>query len=148
MASPTLFASQRPLRSGSARLEDEAKGGETKLQASHATEATDEDVVGEPIGSHLVREGTGHPVEEGDDGRGGCGAPSLSARDGGEEMVEGANRGRPGVGEQFVEQLDGVVEAEASRADAAGDGALQLQASVACGAHTAGHSAICFVIFV
>jgi hypothetical protein len=38
---------------------------------------------------------------------------------------------------QFVEQLQRVVEAEASRAGAAGDGALQLQAPVAYGAHAA-----------
>jgi hypothetical protein len=47
--------------------------------------------------------------------------PSLDTRDGGEELVDGANRGWPGVGEQFVEQLDGIVEAEASRADATGE---------------------------
>ena len=61
----------------------------------------------------------------------------MGVRDDGEELAEGANRGGPGDKEQFVEQLDGVIEAEASRADAAGDGALQLQATVA---HAAGHA--------
>ena len=41
---------------------------------------------------------------------------------------------------QFIEQLQRVVEAEASRACAGGDDALQLQAPVADGAHAAGHA--------
>jgi hypothetical protein len=55
-------------------------------------------------------------------------------------VVEGDNRGRPGVQKQFVEQLERVVEAEASRAGAVGDDALQLQAPVADGAHAARHA--------
>jgi hypothetical protein len=51
------------------------------------------------------------------------------------------NRGGPGHQEQFVEQLDSVVEADASRAEAVGDDALQLQAPVAGGARAAGHVA-------
>jgi len=42
--------------------------------------------------------------------------------------------------EQFVEQLERLVEAEASRAGAAGDDALQLQAPVGGGAHPARHA--------
>ena len=61
----------------------------------------------------------------------------MGVRDDGEELAEGANRGGPGDKEQFVEQLDGVVEAEASRVEAVGDDVLQLQASVA---HAAGHA--------
>jgi len=111
------------------------------MKATHGREGVDDDAVGVQVGSYsyLVWGGTDHPdlAEEGDEERR---APSLSTRDDREDMIQGANRGRPGDLEQFVEQLDGVIEAEASRADAAGDGALQLQASVACGAHSEGHA--------
>jgi hypothetical protein len=39
-------------------------------------------------------------------------------------VVEGDNRGRPGVRKQIIEQLERVVEAEASRAGAVGDDPL------------------------
>jgi hypothetical protein len=54
-----------------AHLKDEAKGGEGMLQAAHAAESTDEDVVGETVGSYLVRAFTDHPVEAGDSELGG-----------------------------------------------------------------------------
>ena len=50
-----------------AYLKDEAKGGEDMIQVAHTAEATDEDAVGETVGSHLVGAVTYHPVEEGDD---------------------------------------------------------------------------------
>ena len=43
------------------------------------------------------------------------------------------------MGDQFIEQLERVVEAEATRAGTAGDDALQLQALVAYGAQAVGH---------
>ena len=110
------------------------------MKAADGREGVDDDAVGVQVGSYsyLVWGGTDHPdlVEEGDEERR---APSLSARDDREDMIQGANRGRPGDLEQFVEQLDGVIEAEASRADAGSDGALQLQAPVAGGTRAAGH---------
>jgi len=54
-----------------ARLKDEAKGGETILQVSHATEASNEDAVCAQVRSHLVGAGTGHPLEERDGKLGG-----------------------------------------------------------------------------
>ena len=102
------------------------------MKAAHGREGVDDDAVGVQVGSYsyLVWGGTDHPdlVEEGDEERR---APSLSTRDDREDMIQGANRGRPGDLEQFVEQLDGVIEAEASRVEAAGDDTLQFQASVA-----------------
>jgi hypothetical protein len=47
-------------------LKDEAKCGEAMLQAPHAAEAADEDVVGAHVRSHLIRAFMDHPVEEGD----------------------------------------------------------------------------------
>jgi hypothetical protein len=43
------------------------------------------------------------------------------------------------VGKQSIEQLERIVEAEASRAGAPGDDALQLQALVGGGAHAVRH---------
>jgi len=49
-----------------ARLKDEAKGGEAKLQAAYAAEAANDDAVGATVGSHLVGAVTEHSVEAGD----------------------------------------------------------------------------------
>ena len=53
------------------RLNDEAKDREAMLQATHATETTNEDAVCVQVWTHLVGACTGHPVEEGDSELGG-----------------------------------------------------------------------------
>jgi hypothetical protein len=54
-------------------------------------------------------------------------------------LLKARTEGGPCDQEQFIEQLDGVVEADASRAEAVGDEALQLQAPVAGGSRVARH---------
>ena len=92
------------------RLNDLAQCGEAEIQASCTAAATDEDVVGSYVWSHLLD----HAVEQGHGERRAFahGGGDRGASDGGEQLVEGVNGAGPRSVKQFIEQIECVLGAE------------------------------------
>jgi hypothetical protein len=107
-------------------IEHDCEGGQCEVHPAQAAVARDKEVVGVGVGHRGAP--SGHAREEGD-GAGGSMFITMAASNGGDEIVKGVNRARkrslPLLLEQFVEQVEGVLWAEAPRLHAPPDGSFQ-----------------------